>query len=455
MIEQFVNILHWLSEDPARDWQRKLARDREIALRNPQADTQSVLKHVLYWWSEIDSSSRSRLPGECLRRLFLFTSVITAACGLLLGGGASLALFYYDGSAPINILVAMVCLVLLPLIGFVLSLTLPFLKSTGLIGALNFGGWVQSVLRSRDVSVATSLSLVTDTFEHFLRWRLVWNSQLFGLTFSAAALAVLVLKVLLSDLAFAWGSTLNIDAATIHQFSNALSKPWSEFVPSAVPSHDLIERSQYFRLVNTQDETLAKTLTQWWPFIAMSLLCYGVISRLVALLLAGLFANHHLQRAFLREPRIVALLDRMNSPVVASESGENEKTPDEGVNTQSTFADTQGAADLVIAWQGASLGDANPDAELLEIVDEQALLPHRERLKDLGPEHAVVRVITKAWEPPLLEFHDFLEALRTCLGPRAIIIVVPSSDDGDELAEQKSVWRRSLAKFNDANLFVQ
>jgi len=63
--------------------------------------------------------------------------------------------------------------------------------------------------------------------------------------------------------------------------------------------------------------------------------------------------------------------------------------------------------------------------------------------------------ITKAWEPPLLEFHDLLLALRNLFGANTTISVQPVSAEGDAPDKvEVEIWRHSLEKLQDAKVYV-
>ena len=65
-----------------------------------------------------------------------------------------------------------------------------------------------------------------------------------------------------------------------------------------------------------------------------------------------------------------------------------------------------------------------------------------------------------AWEPPVGDYVDFIQALREAAGPgRTIIVVLQRLDERGELsvpsAEEVTIWRRRLAHLGDARLAVE
>ena len=64
-------------------------------------------------------------------------------------------------------------------------------------------------------------------------------------------------------------------------------------------------------------------------------------------------------------------------------------------------------------------------------------------------------IFTKGWEPPLLEFNDFVLFLRELVGSEVSLTVVPVGLSGTavEVADRR-IWARSLARLGDPRLYV-
>jgi len=115
------------------------------------------------------------------------------------------------------------------------------------------------------------------------------------------------------------------------------------------------------------------------------------------------------------------------------------------------------STEAATAWLRTLLGVAPAAVAELSILhgeDEQ-----RRRLsaarKQLGAPARRVMVVTKGWEPPLLEFMDFLALVREVLGAGASITVVPLELSGTAVAApDRDVWARALARLRDPRLYV-
>jgi hypothetical protein len=96
------------------------------------------------------------------------------------------------------------------------------------------------------------------------KWALLVASQLFAVSFHAAALAIAMLLVVFSDLAFGWSTTLTSESHRVHHIVAALAAPWARIWPDAVPPFALVEQTQYFR--GAADSPPGTALGAWWRF---------------------------------------------------------------------------------------------------------------------------------------------------------------------------------------------
>ena len=455
MIERLVNILSWLDSDSITDWQTKLARDRGILIAANCPTEQSPLGQVLTWWEAIKTEGEHNAIGAQVQQFFFLSNVVTGIAGSAAGAGVAAAVLFYDGGAPINVFWAFLWLVALPLATLLLSLFIPWSKSTGLLRELNVARLLQSFLAMIRKSNPGHFITPLSSFDSFIRWRLASASQLFGLTFAIAALIVLLIKVTLSDLAFAWGSSLQINNEFVAHVTTILSAPWSHIAPQAVPDAALIDSSRYFRLGDSDDVELAKVLTRWWPFLAMSIVTYGVLLRTILLILASLQARGRLRRDFIEQPEVAALIARLNTPVLDVDAGYSQQPSRETVAVAKSSPLNISPAALV-SWQRATIPKSYAGLNSFEINRATQVSEASAELLNLVRDEGALLLVTKGWEPPLLEFHDLIASLRAVIGVAAPIVVLPVNEQGETGREDhKSIWRESLAGLNDPQLFVQ
>jgi len=124
---------------------------------------------------------------------------------------------------------------------------------------------------------------------------------------------------------------------------------------------------------------------------------------------------------------------------------------------------------LLLIWNGAAPPDearhwlathigvepeATAEVGILqsEAEQRQALTAARDAVA--GRVRRVV-LITKGWEPPLLEFMDFLGLVREALGSDASMTVVPLDVSRQRVrADDRDVWSRALARVRDSRVYV-
>ena len=69
--------------------------------------------------------------------------------------------------------------------------------------------------------------------------------------------------------------------------------------------------------------------------------------------------------------------------------------------------------------------------------------------------HAVL-LFVRAWEAPLLDLQDFIEALRAAVGPACSIVVVPIGPAGALADEaQRTTWSRWVGRIADPALYME
>jgi hypothetical protein len=239
--------------------------------------------------------------------------------GATLGASTAAALLLYDGSQPVNVLAWLFYLGLLPVL-----MLLPLA-----VGLMLPAGWVkhvgpaQALLASVIRPLLRRLPKSDSWFSRFFgtqgrplyirlhKWLIVGLSQGFATAILAGALLALLIKVTLSDLTFAWSTTLDVTPDHVHALVETVALPWSGVFPQAVPSPEIIDATQFERYLNTYmgpaTSAVESASTQvhvdgattierqrpqpaataaWWQFCLMVTLVYGFLPRVLLLVLA-------------------------------------------------------------------------------------------------------------------------------------------------------------------------
>lgn len=477
----------------ALDWdaQRTVAQqadfDRRTATRIPNRSTQRV-EAVIAW---LESACGEVVELRQRRERFRFNLQLANLCltglGIILGIVTTLGAFYYDGAGRVNIVAVIAAIVALPAL-----LLLPFLWATlpnsavkwipgghaaGIFfRGLNLGrlGWV--ILRRLPPKWREAWETTLHRadrhqvlYANLQKWTTLRGSQLFALGFQCAALLTASGLIVFSDLVFGWSTTLSsgdplIDAERLQILTNRIAWPWAWSFDSAVPSIELIRESRFFRAAaGTLSNETAARLGQWWPFVLLSMFIYGLLPRLFTFALAHSRASAAAKSALSIAPGFTAIQNRLHRAWVQTTA---EQTMTENPTTpisipENGFPEIPLAPTIAINWAGVPIVD-----EQLKSLLFHATIFHAGGASSLESDEAIlssimtdsndgpVALIVKAWEPPLLEFIDFVRDLRTTIGPVREILVQPVELDPAGLlispkAEALAVWKRQLARAGD------
>jgi hypothetical protein len=70
-----------------------------------------------------------------------------------------------------------------------------------------------------------------------------------------------------------------------------------------------------------------------------------------------------------------------------------------------------------------------------------------------GPEG--VGILVKAWEPPMLDFLDFVRDIRLQCGRKKPVLVLLWGGQDDVTAPDRETWHQTLARLADPDLHVE
>ncbi len=231
------------------------------------------------------------------------------------------------------------------------------------------------------------------------------DSSLTGLLFSIGAFFGLIITITTQDIAFGWATTLNISPKEFHKILSTIAI-WKSFCSSCIPSIELIEVSKISRLgemVSVKQIKNAALLGEWWKFLAMALLFYGVLWRLIIYLIS-----------------LIVKPKPINIDIISKQDEPKFEDIDTTYNNLKEIEDLKDREFKLIGYN----------------VDINSL-----NLKSNTNANDIV-IAVKAYEPPLLEFFDELEEIIDNKKSKVSLLLVGL--DGKPKKEDIDIWIKKL-----------
>ena len=283
------------------------------------------------------------LPGTMIATLYRIMVYLMIVSGTLTGVSLTASFLAYHGNRPINVTLYCVVFIMLPL-AFTLmasaagvrrlylerrfgasrpssfmSVVMSTIMFKGLPGVLKRFDW-DVVKKGRDavIDAVLKVKINTRTFQGLLFWPFFILTSLFSVGFSIGALGTSFFRVMISDMAFGWQSTLLTSAKTVHQIVSLAAWPWAALFPG-IPAHPGLDQIEGSRIILKDGiEVLAtRDLVSWWPFLCLGIVFYALIPRL--LLMAGAVAarKRAVSRFDFNTSLFNDLIARMTSPALS------------------------------------------------------------------------------------------------------------------------------------------
>ncbi len=291
------------------------------------------------------------------------------------------------------------------IIGFTISSGLLLYSGKELVNSLIYLGVI--VLLPFLLSLAAAIKVLfiknRDLLEGFK------ISFLSGVFFSLGALLSLLFTIITSDIAFGWATTLDVKPNGLSSFLNSLAI-WKVLCKSCIVSEHLGTISQFSRLGGSVDKSLisnAKELGAWWRYLAFAILTYGVAFRAIFYL----FTSN--------------LINKKKLKIVAQNNSEIIKEIDSQYKNRVSLEQIKRENFRVVSYY----------------IDSKHL-----KLKGSSEAKNIV-VAVKSWEPPILDFFDYLDELKEDNPSSKIsIYLVGLSEKAQE--EDAKIWQRKLNELN-------
>ena len=474
-----------LSESDKEYSENEKLRNRRFG-KSDEIKTLSDFDKIREWYNSKADKATQEKAQEYRKYISVFTGSAVALF-FLIGIGAAIVLFKYDGSSPINIIPILVFFVIVPFLLF-LSLILMNIVSRkrNKSNRKILDSWAfifQKVLFFFYKKFPHENRIFADNLKNSLKKEFKKHNKLINiylisllqktsLAYIIGALLWIFLMITISDLAFAWSSTLNIHATHIHSVTNTISTPWKSLLPNAVVDLDIIERTRYYRAYGTAipEGSTAHDLGIWWSFLLMSIFTYSFFPRLVSFTYYNYLLKKTAGLSILNSPEGQELLDQMNRPHTSTKPESHPpntfdiKTFGPTVVIDSPTNSPKRNTSIVYLWninkEMISDNDLNKKINSEEILlfpiggfntpeDDKNVI--EKSLKHVSHNISLkqIFVLVEYYESPNIDFLDIMTMLRNLMDKR-LITIVPIIRDKDDLNDHnKENWLYRLNKLAD------
>jgi hypothetical protein len=529
-ISDLIDLEFFFSRDEGEDIDVLAARDREIYTGLPEsikAAKPSTALLLLGWLGSMKKSAAASedetpLPGRVWQELFSLFFGASLLLGLFSGATLAFSYLSYSGSRPINVSLYFGIFVVLQVVLFLLLIFLFAYRK--LVGQGLESSFLYRLLRrlfDKALAAVSRRAVSRAGADTRMQWsaravgvkRLQKRygvlfvrpffllGQLFGVSFNVGVLAATLLKVIGSDVAFGWQTTIQVHTETVHRMIEWISLPWSWLIPASccptaaqVEGSKLILKDGIYRLA-TPD------LTSWWPFLCMSVLVYGLLPRLTLLLVAIFQQRRDLANLRFDQGRCRQLIHRMRTPLVSTRAPAEGQQEDAGAQAAARrdapekhgVTDEAAPSPSSSAEQGHELPEEDESSLILGLIPDElfadcslAELQQQVRLR-LGYELTAIQpfwsmdrteeeelaileekmaaegsgdilLLQEAWQPPIQELLSFLRRLRETVGeePTILIVLIGKPTAATMLTPVKKlnlqIWQQKLAAVDDPGL---
>ena len=342
-----LDFLLGLDEDPENiDTNAIASRDRDIFRRikdGHRLDDAGLIsgwleyRRLLFFQKTGNGGPGAKLPGALFKSFYAWIARGLFACGLAAGGVGAYSFLAYHGSRPVNVTLFVAVFILFPALlclaaalvgvhqfrsgpagsgwsGGLHRLSMRLFIDKFMVRLQKWAGPVQKHFPQFSKDAGELLHLDTRSFRSILFWPVFIVLSLGALGFSTGALGSTFFRIMVTDLAFGWQSTLLTSGESVHRLVTWMSFPWSWAMPDIfVPTLEQIEGSRIV-LKEGLAGLASEHLAAWWPFLCMGLLVYALIPRIVLVGLAHAAKALALARFDLSRPRYQRLIMRMRTP---------------------------------------------------------------------------------------------------------------------------------------------
>lgn len=497
-LEELVAFECALAKDEGEDWSSLRKQDAETVLDEAVLSS-GDRKAIAGSWLRLrlEKAPEIKLASDSVIQSLKAAGQLLGAGGLLVGLGSATAALAYTGKAPINVsaffsvfilLQALLAVVLLLVFALPVSsrerlafgplfratrwvLELIFARLQDLSGRFLSGQQRQDAAEWAGIA-RRSLSLHGSV----AKWLAFVKIQASALCFNLGVLLALLVSVAFSDRAFGWQTTLDVEASSVSELVRVVAAPWTAFYGEGegFPSEEQIVGSRIVLKEGIQGlETV--DLSAWWRFLALGILTYGILPRLLFYGLGKWQTRAALVRYDFKNASAERLMDRLRPEAPRFDA---ERVAQGAESGGSRFGQVDAATLLsqrVCCLCSQELGEAF-DLEALRLS-----LAKRWKLPDLAVEVKIygggriveavgdltgdtqIAIVFESWMPPIREIERQVKELRSGIDERSLVKLVllgiPSANgEAISLRPEKQyaeAWHSFVRRIGDPYLILE
>lgn len=456
--KSYLNLYELLQDDTSSREERRAFGLSHIMVKN------RPLEQLCVWTDTYKNRLKKPLLSEIFSSYLYGITLSLVLVSFIFGIVSGVILLSYSGHEPVNVVYFMAMVIFFPLLTMALALVSMFKahSARSVLVHLSPAYWMEKIIRLLPGKVQEHIKRLKIN-PLLSNWIIIKRSQLIALFFSIGLLTALLAMVITKDIAFSWSTTLHIMPESFHSFLNTLAFPWREWFPSAVPSLELIEQSHYFRLGDKLSEEMiqhASKLGEWWKFLAFATLFYAIILRLLMYFIASVGLKYALKKSFLTLKGVRQLLRDMNEPMISTHACSSEE------RFVSSSDDTIQTTDKLDASYDTVQGWAIPKRELSVLNDGmQIITPNlfevgggntlEEDREIINKSYGEVLLYVKAWEPPTMDFMDYLEWLLAKVDKVVVAPVGTQKEGYKASAKAVEIWKNKLSLLKEDRVWLK
>ncbi|MFA6013141.1 MAG: DUF2868 domain-containing protein [Desulfobacteraceae bacterium] len=465
-------------------------------------DRRFIFKTWLDSRRNIEEPSHDKpLPGAVFRQVYGFVAFLCVIIGFFMGTGLCLSFLTYHGREPLNVssylgifVLSQVFLVLVAVYFLIATKIfhrdLPFslirfllwnlmIKLMGSIGKKTAGHLSRETI-SRFESAWGIVKGKSRCYGNLFPWHLFILTQTFAVCFNIGIITATLLRVLGSDLAFGWQSTVQLSSHAVYGVVRFVSLPWS-FAVNEHLAHPSLAQIEGTRMILKDGITRLATedLVSWWPFLCFCVVAYGLVPRLVLLASAVVMKKKALDRIRFENMACDMLMLKLTNPAVETRgetpvprSSVDAKVQNIQLDNQKTMRGDMAHMPFLALVPHDIAADCRDEElnhhlnamfgagfinKILVAVDSSVDKTVFETFFNNNFTQRLV-CLMEAWQPPIRETMEFIRLLRRTGGNDLRIHILLVGKPSDETIfttpspDDSMVWTNKLNSLADPNI---